>query len=276
MRYPAAKRMLFTGAILLIVAGKGLAQSDFWVKTNGPNDVLVNSIAVNSSNRIYAGTNAGVYRSTDNGSSWTRIGLADSVVNAVAIGRNGQIFAGLQSMSTGLWRSSDEGIHWISVRLDTIGGGIGFTEIFTIAVDPEGIIFAGGWLVFRSADDGLHWTFTQLQALYSVSAIVPVPSGLIFAACGAQLFRSTDHGIGWEGLNAAGFAIGYDQTGYIYTGCIDVSGDNGHSWVHSDSGLTSTDLSCFAGNSIDEVFAGFNLSGLIPRRLRRFCILGNG
>lgn len=254
--------LILTGLLSCMFINVGLSQIDFWTPSNGPKDVLVNSIAVNSSNWVYAGTNKGVYRTTDHGSSWTGIGLTDSIINAVAIGRNGQIFAGLQSMSSGLWRSTDEGVHWISVRLDTISGGIGLLDIFTIAVDQEGDVLAGGWSVYRSADDGQHWTAISLLPTYGISPIVPVPSGLIFAACGPQLFRSTDHGIHWEGLNAVGWAIGYDQTGYIYTGNIDVSGDNGNSWVHSDSGHPGTDLSCFASNSADQVFAGYNPGGI--------------
>ena len=43
-----------------------------WVQTNGPNGGTVNCFAISDTN-IYAGTNGGVFLSTNNGTSWTAI-----------------------------------------------------------------------------------------------------------------------------------------------------------------------------------------------------------
>jgi len=46
---------------------------DFWQQTNGPSIGYIGSLAINSSGHIFAGTGAGVFRSTDDGDHWIPI-----------------------------------------------------------------------------------------------------------------------------------------------------------------------------------------------------------
>ena len=54
------------------------------------------SFAINASGHIFAGTRRGVFRSEDNGGSWTTVntGLTDTDVRALAIHADDYIFAG--------------------------------------------------------------------------------------------------------------------------------------------------------------------------------------
>src|ERR1700730_5967555 len=65
-----------------------------WVKSSGPVGGSVNAMAVNG-NTLYAGTYGGVFKSTDNGVSWTAVntGLANPWVNALALNGN-NLFVG--------------------------------------------------------------------------------------------------------------------------------------------------------------------------------------
>ena len=64
-----------------------------WVQTNGPYGGNVNCLAVTVSN-IYAGTDAGVYLSTDNGTNWTQAGLPSYNILSIAANNN-NVFAGI-------------------------------------------------------------------------------------------------------------------------------------------------------------------------------------
>ena len=58
------------------------AQTNYWQSTNGPNAGIVNALAINSKGHIFAVCN-GVYRSTDNGSTWTKLNTSISTSNGV-------------------------------------------------------------------------------------------------------------------------------------------------------------------------------------------------
>jgi len=93
-----------------------------WQPTSGP----VKCLAINSSGHIFAGTaggiNAlrvlgdGVFRSTDNGDSWTQVntGLTNESVGCLAINSSGHIFAG--TYGGGIFRSTDNGGTWTAVN----------------------------------------------------------------------------------------------------------------------------------------------------------------
>jgi hypothetical protein len=97
---------------------------------------------------IFAGTHGlGVFRSTNNGTSWSQVntGLADSEITAFAVSPNGaggtNIFAGT---SGGVFLSTNNGTNWTAVNT-------GFTEdtVTALAIVPNGAgdtnLFAGTW-----------------------------------------------------------------------------------------------------------------------------------
>ncbi len=101
-----------------------------WVPDNtGLTDFDVSSLVVNSSGHIFAGTSSGVFRSTNNGDSWTHP-LATSNVSALAINASGQVFAGTQgggvfrSMDNGAtWTQLTSGLSNLNVSLLAVNAG---------------------------------------------------------------------------------------------------------------------------------------------------------
>jgi hypothetical protein len=88
MKYSAVLILL-----LSIIIYNGFLQAQ-WVKTNGPYGGDVFCLAKSGTN-YFAGTETGVYRSTDKGANWTQAGLKEYYVYSLAfIGNN--IFAGTQ------------------------------------------------------------------------------------------------------------------------------------------------------------------------------------
>jgi len=99
-----------------------------------------------------------VYRSTDNGESWTLVntGLTSTDVAALAVSPNFHIFAGTRSVmgeGGGMFRSTDNGDTWTEQN-----SGFTALDVNTVATNDLNHIFAGATGgVFRSRDDGGNW-----------------------------------------------------------------------------------------------------------------------
>ena len=100
-----------------------------------------------------------MYRSTDNGDSWTlaNTGLTSTDIAGLGVNHNGHIFAATRSImgeGGGMFRSTDDGDSWTEQNN-------GFTAFDANAVtfNSRGDVFAaaaGG--VFTSTNDGGSWT----------------------------------------------------------------------------------------------------------------------
>ncbi len=106
------------------------------VSTSLPSTSGVYSLAVSGTN-IFAGTyDGGVYRSTDNGTTWNAInnGLKNTMVKALAVsGTN--LFAGTDD--GGVFLSTDNGTNWAPVN-----SGLTSTQIVSLEIS-DGYLFAG-------------------------------------------------------------------------------------------------------------------------------------
>jgi lipid-binding SYLF domain-containing protein len=66
-----------------------------WIQTNGPYGGNIRALAVKSNGYVFAGTyDGGIYRSMDNGGTWTNVGFTSTSVGAIVINSTGTIFAG--------------------------------------------------------------------------------------------------------------------------------------------------------------------------------------
>jgi len=73
---------------------------NFWAQTNGPQGGDGIALATNANGDVFVGTQGGgIFRSTDNGETWTEVndGLTDTNVRALAINNAGHIFGGTWS-----------------------------------------------------------------------------------------------------------------------------------------------------------------------------------
>jgi photosystem II stability/assembly factor-like uncharacterized protein len=86
-----------------------------WIQTNGPFGGTVHCLTTSKTN-IYAGTDYGIYRSTDLGINWipTNNGLTNTNIVSLAVSDT-NIFAGTKN---GVFLSKDEGTNWIKVGLN--------------------------------------------------------------------------------------------------------------------------------------------------------------
>ncbi len=183
----------------------------------------VRSIAVDPTNIevIYAGTDAGVYRSIDGGLTWEPAGAGLGIarrVNTLAVDPSNPsvLYAGTND---GVYKSWNGAITWVKSSRG-------------IAIDKTG----------RSKSKYEH---TQVVAI----AVHPSDSELLYASTtgkeSLRFFKSTDGGASWEsqGFYGPGSYIAFDpQIPTSIYGLYKYSTDGGESWSsyrYGDTGLPS-------------------------------------
>jgi len=154
-----------------------------WVQTNGPYGGNVYSFAANGTN-LFAGTYAGVFLSTNNGTNWTpaSAGLTNPYLRSFGVSPNGagsaHLLAGTASppgLLNGIFRSTNNGESWSMVLPSP-----GVNAFAVYDTNP----FAGADNgVFVSTNHGTSWTAANSgltsTAIYS------------FAVSGTSLFAGT-------------------------------------------------------------------------------------
>jgi photosystem II stability/assembly factor-like uncharacterized protein len=131
--------------------------ADLWEHREGPWE-----------NGSYSGTNSGLHKSTDGGTTWRKltVGLPTA---AQGLGRIGfgisnsnpkRIFATVDAREQGgVYRSDDAGESWklVSTERRVWGRGSDFAEIRVHPKNPD-VVYAANTASYRSTDGGITWT----------------------------------------------------------------------------------------------------------------------
>ena len=161
---------------------------------------IVFSVAVNRANQnVYAGTKGGyIYRSTDEGISWTVVHgatLFDTDVLGMCGTASGAMLAG--TYGNGMYRSNDNGATWVRVGQATLPSGI-----VSLAYDPVNTMaYAGAGKIFRSSDDGVNWTGYDLPDQMTIYSIALNSLGRVVAGTDEGVYQSLDFGATWQAFN---------------------------------------------------------------------------
>lgn len=198
----------------------------------------VTAIAVNPTNNsnIYAGTEGGLWETTNGGSTWTPLTdtQASLAVGSIAIdpknsktiyiGTGEEDFSGDSYYGAGILKSVDGGNTWShycgpfcgpSGAASFYGGG---ARIGSLSISPSnsqtllaGILFSGVDGVYRSTDGGQTWTQTLAGNPASSVQFDPTNGNIAWATLGnvfnggtSGVYRSTDGGLTWTAANGTG------------------------------------------------------------------------
>ena len=223
------------------------------------------SMAVSADGTVFAGTNDGVLRSVDQGTTWepANAGLSGTLVHALAGHPNGHLFAGTHG--GGIFRSQENGAGWTQLNLPN-------EHINALLVDEtNGHIFAGtnGGGVIRSLDGGGNWASAdnglEDAASLFVWSLAINADGHLFAGTDAGVFRSQDKGVNWQpantGLPTMGIpSLAIDADGTVFAGTWSAgvfrSTDHGESWEPFKVGLTAGPVYTLAFGAASDIFAG--------------------
>ena len=159
---------------------------------------IVGTLKFNSAGQLFAGTNMGMHRSIDNGGSWSPSGLPNEDIRRFELNSNDHLFA--VSASNGIFRSTNNGSSW-----SPVGGGITTNSISDITINTNDYIFAAtSDGVFRSVDNGNSWSAINngLPNPGSVLHLSVDSLGLVFVgSLGQGVFKSVDNGDNWTEIN---------------------------------------------------------------------------
>lgn len=230
-----------------------------------PNGVLFFGGTIGDKGTVLNSYGIGLYRSTNNGASWSKTSLEEGNLNAIAFNSDGDIFTAMASDIEGYYgihRSTDGGETWTNIADKS---DIFYVE--EIAINSNGDIYVGTYQdgLFRSTDNGDNWTLVN-SSFMKINSILFSSSGDIFIGSGDDgIFRSSDSGNTWTQINNGlsdldVYGLVINSIGHIFAGTygggVFKSTDNGNSWVQINDGLTNLNIFSIAINSNDVIFLG--------------------
>ena len=221
------------------------------------------SFAVLDTN-VFAGTNGGVFVSSNNGTSWASInsGLTNlSIQTLIVSGAN--LYAG--TLGGGVYLSVNNGTNWTAVNsgltdLHVTGLALGGTYLYA-ATSSSG--------VFQSPANVIQWTPCNSGLTNSEIKAIAAADTNVFAATDSSVYLSTNNGTNWStadtGLPSSSsvlcFAI--DSIGgasnNIFAGTngkgVFLSTDGGTHWQDINTGMSNTTVLSLTINGTT-LFAG--------------------
>ncbi|MDR3628225.1 MAG: T9SS type A sorting domain-containing protein [Ignavibacteriaceae bacterium] len=223
-----------------------------WVQIKELNNSDVQVITVKDS-LMFAGTYGnGIFKSSDNGKSWSAVnnGLTDLYINAIIV-KDSLVFAAANSR---IYRSGDNGAYWAFADSGIYGGG----PYQSLTVQGKDIFVGlmgelGG--IFRSTDNGVYWNSTN-WAIHAQSLFSSGKNLFVSDYGGGEVLLSTNNGSTWNNVGISikssviyNFAM-KDSTIYIAASGAGVyfTIDNGINWTQINTGLTNIKVRAIAVN----------------------------
>ena len=247
---PITCALVAAGGLLLALAPAASAVSKLgkqWTKRcDGFDGGATHLIAAPDMSLYLISDNGPVYRSSDNGTTWTQQtaafdGASGSTVSGAAADYNGALF--IADVNRAVWRSMDEGVSW-DKRTSNYGGA----EPKGLTVDESNVLYMADHSkdVWSSGDMGASWVRVCID--YGGTGTMPAgitydagTGGLYITDVNKSIYSSAHAGAGWNketvsygGANPDG-GITSDNRGRLYIADakedVWVSSDGGSNWV---------------------------------------------
>jgi len=225
------KTKYFSLAMMVLLLLQSATIRAQWLHTNGPYGGSVQTLTFWGTDLLAGSNTGGVFRSSDNGTTWLPIngGLPNKEVTAIAA-KGGVIVLG--TSRSGVFVPSEAQVDGWQVA----NQGLTNQKITALAINDRNDIFAAtdGGGVFRSTDGAMSW-----QVVNNGMA-----NANVTALC----------------VNGSNLYAGYATNG------VSLSTDNGASWKYIGSGLPSPygRINCLYVKGTN-LYAGVGLSGNNPK-----------
>ena len=208
--------------------------------SSGLSDRYITSLAFHGT-EAYAGTDSGLYRSTNNGSSWQSVSAFVGMgIECLDFGSTAWYAA---TWGPGILRSTDNGYSWPPAN-----NGLTDTYPRTILSNGSSVYVGTGSGIYTSTDYGTNWIHLPTNTgLYPNVRALALLGNILFAAGAGGVQRSTDYGQTWVEVDSGydiytqGFfhrLVVYHSTIFVCGwGGIFMSTDTGTSWTAINTGL---------------------------------------
>ncbi len=231
------------------------------------------SIAVDSNNWYYIGTDDGIYRSANQGINWSYLEDLPAEIASICVLPNNDIFVGTKY--NGLFKSVNHGESWTFLGLDTLYASI---NNIIITNNEELIISTAGWAmpytsgqgIFRSLNMGISWNLIGFNNKTVYSMVLGANNVLYACVKDLGLFSTCDYGQSWDYLGLQDiflYSLDMESNGRIYTGAlldqgIYVSDNFGNNWYQSNYNINNFTISSLYSYNYNEIYTGTS-NGLI-------------
>ncbi len=164
-----------------------------WVSLNTTLTTFrIRTIIMNSSNKLYIGTNGGVFRADSPGLTWAarNVNILAYTNEALAFNTGGEMLVG--AIQNGLYHSGNGGTTYNQVMLND-------TDVYSLSTAPTGAMFMGTFVtntagtgigqIYKSINNGVNWasSSTGLSAVSYTASFEYNSVGDIFAGTGLSL-----------------------------------------------------------------------------------------
>jgi len=242
-----------------------------WLQTAGPdltNSNVTAGLVTTSLGEVFASTSRscqdsnalGVFRSTDQGASWTplNLGLLSTNVFSLALSNRGNLFAGAHD---GVYRYDRTLATWEP-------SGLSGQTIVMLVATTNGLFAADSCYcrgLYQSLDEGATWQPTMSGLPGCVNAFVQDVSGNSFAGTGTSgVFKLPSGGSAWQAINSGlptsdVHGIALDAGGNLYMGGpagLFRLNQGSTQWQQLTSGLPADGIQRIAFGSAAKVFVG--------------------
>ncbi|HVZ39663.1 MAG TPA: hypothetical protein VHI13_10330 [Candidatus Kapabacteria bacterium] len=258
-----------SGTVFAGTNGGGLyrLQNGAWERV-ALNRANITALLATADGTLYAGTTApsggtpGVFRSTDEGATWTPLDASGASGQNIVQDREGTLFF---CDGANVYRLRTGDASWTRIRSGS--------NVHALAVDSTGALFIGvqDTGMFRSADHGETWKLVMdISGTFTDITAIAVGSGEMFAA-GTTFGRSVDGGLTWQRIDAPatrswGYVLMVDRDGSLYVGAnqdgVFRTTDHGATWDSLNTGLVSIAIHALARDSSGHIIAGTETAGL--------------
>ena len=163
---------------------------------------------------ILMGGDDGLFRSDDEGDSWTRITSKEMTHTVEALTTFGTTLYA-STYGSGVFRSEDSGDSWT-----TVNNGLTDWTVSALLTVSEDTVFVGttDGGIFRTTDGGTSWTEANTGLTNTSITELEVIGRTIYAGIGHRLVYSVDSGESWQPVQTPSLPISYHFAALSETG----------------------------------------------------------